>query len=62
MKLITVVRLRMNATSALCTRLHGLVLMIRADFTILHSSQDAERVMGQKDMKNDVHSTCGRDK
>jgi hypothetical protein len=37
-------------------------LMIREDFTILHPSQDADRVIATKDMKNDVHSTCGRDK
>ena len=37
-------------------------LMIRADFTIIHSSQDADKVRVKKDMKNEVHSTCRRDK
>jgi hypothetical protein len=37
-------------------------LMIREDFTILHPLQEADRVTATKDMKNDVHSTCGRDK
>ena len=37
-------------------------LMNRADFTIIHSSQDADKVRGKKDMKNEVHSACGKDK